>query len=59
MFDDDPAVKPMNPAFLLSPGALRAQFEVEGWQLIHYFEGKTEEEQHRRKMAEIVARRLR
>ena len=31
--DDDPNVKPMNPAFLLQPGELRARFE--SWELLH------------------------
>jgi len=53
MTDDDPAVKHMNPEFLLQPGELRAQFD--GWELLHDFEGKQAAE--RRAMAEIVARR--
>ncbi|MGH9802833.1 MAG: hypothetical protein ACRD82_20905, partial [Blastocatellia bacterium] len=53
MVDDDPAVKPMNPAFLLQPGELRAQFD--GWELLHDFEGK--QSVGRRAMAEIVAKR--
>ena len=51
--DDAPEVKPMNPAFLLQPGELRAQFD--GWKLLHDFEGK--QAAGRRAMAEIVARR--
>lgn len=54
MVDDDPNVKPMNPAFLLQPGELRAQFE--GWELLHDFEGKTQTIPIRRSMAEIVVR---
>ncbi|MGE0884037.1 MAG: methyltransferase domain-containing protein [Blastocatellales bacterium] len=53
MEDDDPQVKPMNPAFLLRPGELRAQFE--GWELLHDVEAKTGA--GKRAMAEIVARR--
>jgi len=53
MVDDDPAVKPMNPAFLLQPGELRAQFD--GWELLHYSETKSE--QGKRRMAELVARK--
>jgi tellurite methyltransferase len=49
--DDDPAVKPMNPAFLLQPGELRAQFD--GWRLLHDCEGKSGA--GRRTMAGIVA----
>lgn len=53
MADDDPQVKPMNPAFLLQPGELRAQFD--GWELLHDFEDK--HAAGNRAMAEIVARR--
>jgi tellurite methyltransferase len=38
MVDDDPKVRPMNSAYLLRPGELRAEFA--GWKLIHDFEGK-------------------
>jgi SAM-dependent methyltransferase len=51
--DDDPGVRPMNPAYLLSPGELRAQFK--GWKLIHDFEGKPAGDPSRRATAEIVA----
>jgi SAM-dependent methyltransferase len=54
LIDDDPNVKPMNPAYLLNPRELRAVFE--GWELRWYFEGKSGE-QHSRAAAEIVARR--
>lgn len=57
MVDDDPQIKPMNPAFLLRPGELRAEFE--GWELMRDFEGKLAGDEHRRAMAEIIARRLR
>jgi SAM-dependent methyltransferase len=56
MVDDDPGVKPMNPAFLLEPGELRAEFE--GWELWRDFEDKREGSERRRAMAEIVARRI-
>jgi len=57
MVDDglDPKIKPMNPAYLVRPGELRAQFE--GWELISESEGNSGQE-HRRATAEIVARRL-
>jgi tellurite methyltransferase len=55
MVDDDPNVKPMNPAFLVDPGELRKEFE--GWELIWYFEGKSGKEP-RRATAELVGRRL-
>lgn len=53
MVDDDPAVRPMNPAFLLQPGELQAHFD--GWELLHNFEGK--QAAGKRSMAEIVATR--
>lgn len=56
MVDNDPNVKPMNPAYLVSPGELRSQFE--GWDLLHDFEGKPTADPHRRATAEIVARRV-
>ena len=55
MVDNDPNVRPMNPAYLLNPGELRAQFE--GWELIHAFEGKPSGDSSRRATAEIIARR--
>jgi tellurite methyltransferase len=57
MVDQDPNIKPMNPAYLLNPGELRANFE--GWRLLHDFEGKPGGDPNRRAAAEIVARRLR
>ncbi|MGE0132692.1 MAG: methyltransferase domain-containing protein [Blastocatellales bacterium] len=60
MVDEDPNVKPMNPAFLLKPGELRAKFaESEGWELMRGFEGKPAGADHRRATAEIVVRRVR
>ena len=56
MVDDDPNVKPMNPAFLLQPGELRAKFE--GWELLHDFEGKHQTKPTQRAMAEIALQRL-
>ncbi len=56
MIDDDSNVSPMNPAFLLKPGELRAEFE--GCELPRDFEGKREGSERRRAMAEIVARRI-
>jgi tellurite methyltransferase len=55
MVDPDPDVKPMNPAFLLNPGDLRAEFQ--GWELLHDFEGKLTGDRTRRAMAEIIAKR--
>jgi len=53
MVDDDPGVKPMDPAFLLQPGELHAAFQ--GWQMLHTAEQKGGE--GKRAMAEIAARR--
>lgn len=53
MVDDDPELKEMNPAFLLQPGELRAQFD--DWELLHYVEIKPAA--GKRAMTEIVARR--
>jgi tellurite methyltransferase len=55
MADDDPGVRPMNPAFLLGPGELRTEFQ--GWELLHDFEGKPGGDSSRRNVAEIVTRR--
>lgn len=55
MLDDDPDIKPMNPAYLVSRGELRAQFE--GWKLLWYFEGKSGEGPQRA-IAQVVARRI-
>jgi len=57
MFDSDPNIRPMNPAYLLNPGELRAQFQ--GWELVHDFEGKPAGNARGRMRAEIIARRLR
>jgi SAM-dependent methyltransferase len=54
MVDDDPQVRPMNPAYLLNPGELRAQFAR--WNVIHDFEGKPAEDSSRA-TAQIAARR--
>jgi tellurite methyltransferase len=52
MVDNDPSIKPMNPAFLLEPGELRREFD--GWRIVWDFEGKPENERWRSR-AEIVA----
>lgn len=54
MADDDPAVKPMNPAFLLQLGELRAQFD--DWELLH--DSETKLDKGKRRMAELVARKV-
>lgn len=53
--DDAPDAKPMNPAFLLQPGELRAEFR--GWEIMHDYEGEPNEDRHKRRTAEIVARK--
>ena len=53
MVDDDPQLRPMNPAYLLRPGDLRAEFG--GWDVIHDFEGKAADGS--RATAQIAARR--
>jgi tellurite methyltransferase len=55
LVDNDPNLRPMNPAYLLNPGELGMEFA--GWELIHNFEGKPAGDQRRRATAEIVARR--
>jgi SAM-dependent methyltransferase len=56
MVDNDPEVRPMNASYLLNPGELRAY--LQGWELIHDFEGKREADAHRRAKAEMVAVRV-
>jgi tellurite methyltransferase len=53
MVDETPDVKPMNPAYLLRSGELRAVFA--GWRIPHDYEGKPADSAHRRRVAEIVA----
>lgn len=55
MIDESPDVKPMNPEFLLQPGELRTEFD--DWEILHYYEGTPTEEGHRRRSAEIVAKK--
>ena len=55
MVDDDPNIKPMNPAYLLNPAELASYFE--SWEFIHAFEGKPAGDPRRRRTAEVVVRR--
>jgi tellurite methyltransferase len=55
MVDEAPDLKPMNPEFLLNPGELRAEFS--GWEILHDYEGTPTEAGHKRRSAEIVAKR--
>ncbi len=57
-FSDDPEQEDGNPAFLLRPGELRAEFE--GWEITHYHETALTDSdpgEHHRRTAEIIARR--
>jgi SAM-dependent methyltransferase len=54
MIDDDPNIKPMNPAYLLNPGELQDLFR--DWDLVWHFEGKAKGER-RRAAAELVGKR--
>jgi tellurite methyltransferase len=53
MPDDTPGLRPMNPAYLLNEGELRAAFR--GWEILHYQEGKATDSDHDRRSAEIIA----
>ncbi len=53
--DEDPASRLANPAFSLRPGELRSEFR--GWEIIHYREGQPDDDDHKRRTAEIIARR--
>jgi SAM-dependent methyltransferase len=55
MIDDSPEIHPMNDDYLLRPGELRAEFR--GWEILHDYEGQSTEGGHRRRTAEIVARK--
>jgi tellurite methyltransferase len=53
LFDDAPASRPRNPAFLMHPGELRREFD--GWKVALYTEGG--EPGRSRRTARIIARR--
>ncbi|HEX8144002.1 MAG TPA: methyltransferase domain-containing protein [Pyrinomonadaceae bacterium] len=55
MTDDNPDAHPMNEDYLLGPGELRAQFR--GWEIMHDYEGSSTEGGHRRRTAEIAAKK--
>lgn len=55
MTDENPEVQPMNEDYLLQPGELRAQFR--GWEIMHDYEGTSTEGGHRRRTAELAARK--
>ena len=56
MIDESPDAHQMNEDYLLQPGELRTEFR--GWQLMHDYEGTSTEGGHRRRTAEIVARKI-
>lgn len=53
--DEDPASRLANPAFSLQPGELRTEFR--GWEIIYYREGQPDDDDHKRRTAELIARR--
>jgi len=53
MFDDDPSISPMNPAYLCQPGELKSIFS--DWEIRHSHEGKPAPS--RRRVAELIARK--
>jgi tellurite methyltransferase len=55
MVDDAPDVAPMNPAYLIQPGELRAEFS--GWEILHDVESRPLEDPKRRLVAELIARK--
>lgn len=55
LVNDETVAQPMNPAFLLQPGELRAEFR--GWEILHDYEGESTEDGHQRRTAELVARK--
>jgi tellurite methyltransferase len=58
LIDGDADARPMNPAFLLRPEELRAEFD--GWQITHYYETGSHDDdpgEHHHRTAEIVARK--
>lgn len=48
-------MKSKNPAFFLLQGELSVEFR--GWKITHYAEGKPQDAEHRRRTAELIARR--
>ena len=53
--DDRDGIHPMNPDYLLAPGELREL--LDDLEILAYREGDPRDEQHRRRTAEVVARR--
>ncbi|MEO8131453.1 MAG: methyltransferase domain-containing protein [Bryobacteraceae bacterium] len=55
MDDDDPAIQPMNSAYLCRPGELQSIFS--DWEIVHTGEGKPQGDASRRRIAELIARK--
>ena len=56
LIDESPDARPMNPAFLLQPEELRAEFRE--WEITHYHESQLHDDdpgEHHRRTAEIIA----
>jgi tellurite methyltransferase len=56
LIDESPEAQPMNPAFLLQPEELRAEFR--SWEIKHYHETQLHDDdpgEHHRRTAEIIA----
>ena len=56
LIDESPDARPMNPAFLLQPEELRAEFR--DWEITHYHETQLQDDdpgEHHRRTAEIIA----
>lgn len=53
MYDDDPAVTPMNPDYLCEPGELKSLFA--DWDIRHSREGKPNRNASGRRVAELIA----
>ena len=56
LIDESPEAQPANPAFLLQPDELRAEFR--GWEITHYHETQLLDDdpgEHHRRTAEIIA----
>ena len=55
MIDDDPAVTPMNPAYLCQPGELESVFA--DWKILRSREGKPSRDPAGRRVAELISQK--
>ncbi len=55
MIDNDPAIAPMNPAYLCQPGELESFFA--GWEILHSREGKPRRDPAGRRVAEFISQK--